>query len=195
MIQYLVLLGGAINVAGSLTYIRDTLRGRTRPNRVTYLMWAIAPLIATAAAMSKGVTWAVVPVFISGFCPLMVFISSFSNRQAYWKLGKLDYMCGAFSVLALILWAVTREPTIAIILAIASDGLAAVPTLMKAWSHPETETGIAYVLAFVSAATSFAAVKHWTFEECGFAIYLLILSTCLSVSVYGRQIRMRFARF
>ena len=187
MLQYLVLFGAAINAAGSLHYIRDTLRGRTKPNRVTYLMWGIAPLIATAAALSKGVTWAVVPVFMSGFCPLMVFLSSFVNRNGYWKLGTLDYLCGVFSALALILWALTAQPIIAIILAIISDGLAALPTLAKSWSYPETETGIAYVLAIVSASTSFAAVQHWTFAECGFPIYLVVLSSALSFSVYRRK--------
>src|SRR6476659_8048954 len=105
MLRSVVLIGVVINVTGSSRYTRDTLRGTTKPNRVTYLMWGIAPLIATAAAISKGVTWAVLPVFMSGFCPLMVLLSSFANRQAFWKLGKLDYVCGAFSALALILWA------------------------------------------------------------------------------------------
>src|SRR5215475_4676262 len=120
MLHYLVLVGAAINAAGSSRYIRDTLRGTTQPNRVTYLMWGIAPLIATAAALSKGVTWAVVPVFMSGFCPLMVFLSSFVNRSGYWKLGTLDYLCGVVSALALILWALTAQPIIAIILAMTS---------------------------------------------------------------------------
>jgi hypothetical protein len=193
MLQYVVLIGVAINLAGSATYIRNTLRGRTKPNRVTYLMWGIAPLIATAAAISKGVGWAVVPVFMSGFCPMMVLLSSFANQQAFWKLGKLDYVCGAFSALALVLWALTKQPTIAIILAIASDGLAALPTLLKAWDHPETETGISYVFSVFGAATTFAAVKDWSFAECGFVIYLIILNVCLSISVYSRQIRMRFS--
>lgn len=187
MLQYLVLVGAAINTTGALRYIRDTLRGSTRPNRVTYFMWAVAPLIATAAAVSRGVTWAAVPIFMSGFGPLMIFVSSFANRQAFWKLGVLDYFCGVFSALALILWAVTNDPIIAIVLAIVSDGLAALPTLIKAWSFPETETGISYVLAFVSASTSFAAVRQWNFIECGFAVYLVILSAMLSVSVYRRK--------
>jgi len=188
MLQYLVLLGAAINATGSARYIRDTLRGTTKPNRVTYLMWGIAPLIATAAAVSKGVTWAALPIFMSGFCPMLVFISSFANRDAYWKLGALDYLCGVFSALALIFWLITDQPAIAILLAIMSDGLAALPTLIKTWSYPETETGISYVLAFVSASTSFAAVRHWTFVECGFAIYLVILSAALSISVYRRKL-------
>ena len=79
----------------------------------------------------------------------------------------------------------TKEPDIAIFFAIATDGLAAVPTLRKTLSHPETETGIAYVLAGISAATSFAAVQYWTFAECGFAIYLVVLNLTLSLLIYG----------
>jgi len=181
-----VFAGAAISLTGWSAYIRETLRGTTKPNRVTYFMWSVAPMIATAAALTQGVTWAVLPVFMAGFCPLMVFTSSFVSREAYWTLGKFDYACGVFSALAMILWAITKQPNVAIVFAIISDGLAAVPTLLKAWSHPKTDTGLAYVLAFVSAATSFAAVHNWTFAECGFAIYLLVVNATLALSIYGR---------
>jgi len=84
-------------------------------------MRAISPLIATVAALSDGVHWAVLPVFMSGFGTLLVFIASFVNRKAYWKLEKFDYICGACSVLALVLRWITKEPTIAIIFSIISS--------------------------------------------------------------------------
>src|SRR3989338_1323015 len=105
MIQYLVFVGAAINLVGSSFYIRSTLRGTTRPNRVTWLFWSLAPLIASFAAFSDGVRLAAVPVFMSGFMPLLVFVSSFVNPKAYWKLGLFDYFCGFFALLALVLWA------------------------------------------------------------------------------------------
>jgi len=151
-------------------------------------MWSVAPLIATAAALAKGVRWAVLPVFMSGFCPLLVFLSSFVNRQGQWALKRRDYACGAFSVMALILWLLTRQPDIAIVFAIASDALAALPTLAKARSHPGTETGLAYLLAFGSAATSFAAVRNWTFAEWAFPLYLVALNaTIFLVVVRGKS--------
>jgi len=70
MLQYLVFLGAAVNIWGAFFYIRDTLRGETKPNRATWLMWSIAPLIATVAALSQGVGWAVLPVLMAGFGPL-----------------------------------------------------------------------------------------------------------------------------
>ncbi len=61
MIQYLVLLGAAVNLYGTVMYMRDILRGQTKPNLVSWVLWAAAPLIASAAAFSAGVQWAVLP--------------------------------------------------------------------------------------------------------------------------------------
>lgn len=188
MIQYLVLLGFFVNTFGSLSYVKDTLHGETKPNRVTWLLWAVAPIIATIAALTDGVSWAVLPVFAAGFGPLLVFFASFVNKNSYWKLGTFDYLCGICSVLALVLWWITKDPQIAIIFAIASDGLAALPTLVKSWSYPESESGIAYTTGLFNALTSFAAIKTMSFSEYAFPVYLVIANTALIFAVYRRKI-------
>lgn len=187
-LQYLVFVGAAAQLVGVLSYIKETLRGSTKPNKVTWLMWSVAPIIATFAAISGGVGWAVLPVFMAGFGPLLVFIASFINKNSYWKLEKFDYLCGFCSVLALVLWGITKEPVIAIIFAIASDGFAAIPTLVKAWKYPETESTGPYTTGLFSALTSFAAIKTWNFSSLAFPIYLVAVCTLLIVFVYHRKI-------
>jgi hypothetical protein len=188
MLQYLVLIGATANLFGAFSYIKETIGGGTKPNRMTWLLWSIAPLIATIAALADGVRWSVLPVFMSGFVPLLVFISSFVNKNSYWKLEKFDYLCGFFSVLALILWGITKEPAIAIIFAIASDGSAALPTLVKAWEYPDTETGTPYVTGVFNALTSFAAIKIWNFSSLAFPVYLVVTCTLLASAVYRKKI-------
>ena len=129
MLQYLVIIAALVALFACLSYIRSMFRGEAKPNRVSWLMWSIAPMIGTAAALSDGVRWAALPVFMAGFSPLLIFIFSFVTKKAYWKLEPFDYVCGSFSALALILWGVTKEPNIAIAFSIASDGFAAVPTI------------------------------------------------------------------
>ena len=186
--QYLVLLGAIVNLFGGFHYIKDTLAGKTKPNRVTWMLWAIAPMIGTFAALADGVRWATLPVFMAGFVPLLVFLSSFVNKKSYWKLGTFDYLCGLCSILALALWGITQLPAIAIIFAILSDGFAAVPTLVKSWNHPKTESGIAYLTGLFNALTSFAAIKLWTFAEYAFPVYLVIICSLLSLFVYRHKI-------
>ena len=149
-------------------------------------MWAIAPLIAFFAALSDGVTWAVVPVFMSGFGPLSVLIVSFFTKKAYWKLEKFDYVCGLFSFLALVLWYLTKNPAVAIVFAILSDGLAAIPTITKSWKHPETEHASPFFATIISVSLSFFAIKNWSFSELAFSIYLILI--CLTfVFVINRK--------
>src|SRR3989338_1850794 len=103
-LPYLVFVGATVQLIGTFFYVKETVRGNTRPNKVTWLMWSVASLIAAFAGFSAGAGWAVIPVFMAGFGPLMVFISSFVNKNSYWKLGTFDYLCGFFSLLALVLW-------------------------------------------------------------------------------------------
>lgn len=189
MLQYVVVIGAAVQLLGVLSYMKETLRGNTKPNKVTWLMWSIAPLIATFAALADGVSWAVLPVFMAGFAPLLVFISSFVNSNAYWKLEGFDYLCGLCSILALVLWAITKEPIVAIVFAIASDAFAAVPTLIKSWRYPETETVDAYTTGAFNALTSFAAIKIWTFSSFAFPAYLVLVNSALILAIYRRKFR------
>lgn len=151
-------------------------------------MWAIAPLIGVAAALADGVRWAILPVFMSGFGPLMIFIASFVNPNAYWKLERFDYICGFFSALALTLWAITSQPLIAIIFAIVSDGFATFPTLIKSWKYPETETAIAYATSMFSALTGFAAIQRGAPSEFIFGAYLVAANGLLVLVLYRHKI-------
>lgn len=188
MSQYVVILGAALQLAGTWSYVRDTLRGDTRPNRMTWLMWAIAPLIAAAASLASGVSWAVLPVFMSGFGPLVVLLASFANRKSYWKLERFDYVCGAFSLVALALWWVTRLPDVAIACAIASDGFAAAPTLIKAWRHPETENAGPFTMGILNSLSSFAAIRSWTFAACAFPAYLVAANATIALATCRREL-------
>jgi len=181
--SYLVFIGAAVQLGGIASYVSGTLRGTTRPNRVTWLMWSVAPLIATFAAVSDGVRLSALPVFMSGFGPLLVFLASFANPRSFWKLERFDYLCGLFSLLALILWAVTREPDVAIVFSILSDFSAAVPTLRKAWRAPESEDSAAYSTGLFNSLTAFPAIGTWAFTSVAFPVYLVVINTSLFVSV------------
>lgn len=187
MWQYLVVVAAFASLIAALVYIRSIFRFNTKPNKVTWFMWSIAPLIATAAAISKGVSWAVLPVFMSGFCPLLIFTASFFTKKAYWKLSTFDYFCGALSGLALALWYITKNPDLAIILAIVSDTFAAIPTLKKVWKHPETESHWPFTIGILSSLTVFAAAYTWSFSELVFPIYLIFINLLVSVSIFTKK--------
>jgi hypothetical protein len=188
MFEYLVIIAAVASLLAAFVYIRSMFIGGTKPNRVTWLMWAIAPLIGTAAALSNGVGWAVLPVFMAGFSPLLIFTASFFAKKAYWKPSTFDYVCGVLSAFALIMWWLTNDPNIAIVFAIASDALASIPTLRKAWTNPETESVWPFIIGTFGAASSLAVATLWIFSEYAFPSYLIIINILILLALYNKQL-------
>lgn len=188
MFEYLVIIAAVASLIAAFVYIRSMFVGGTKPNRVTWLMWAIAPLIGTAAALSNGVGWAILPVFMAGFSPFLIFVASFFAKKAYWKPSTFDYVCGVLSAFALIIWWLTKNPNIAIVFAIASDALASIPTLRKAWTNPETESVWPFIIGTFGAASSLAVATLWTFSEYAFPSYLILVNILILLALYNKQL-------
>lgn len=187
-LKYIVILGAIVQLIGIFDYIKDTIKGNVKPNKMTWLLWSIAPMIGTWAAISSGVTWAVLPVFMVGFGPFLVFVVSLFSKKAYWKIEKFDYICGLLSILALILWFITKEPLVAIIFSILSDLFASIITIKKAWLYPETETHSPYSSGLFNSLTSFFAISAWTPVQYLFPVYLVIINGLLLFSVLRKKI-------
>lgn len=178
--HWLVLISNVISLSGAAAYIRDMFRGKSKPNLVTWGLWGFAPLIATGAALAAHAdVWATARIFISGFGPLLIFITAFFVPQSYWKLSRFDYSCGVLSIVALGVWLLADSPVLAILIAAIADLLATFPTLIKAWKFPETETLYTYFVGIFTATLVIPAIPVWNIENAAFQVYLIIANTAL----------------
>lgn len=185
-----VILGFLIGLTGCLSYLISTVKGKTKPNRVTWFFWALAPLIAFAAEITEGVGIQALMTFGVGFGPLLIFSASFINKESVWKLGRFDFTCGAFSLIGLFLWYLTKDGNFAIFFAILADGAAAVPTLVKSYRFSETENYHVYLAAIISATITLLTIEVWNFAHFGFPVYILFLCIILVI-----LIRFRLGKF
>ncbi len=169
-----VFVGVIINIVGISSYFIDTLKGKIQPNKVSWFLWMLAPMIAFFAEVKQGVGIESLATFVVGFMPLLVIAASFTNRKAYWKIRVFDLLCGALSVTGLILWMITKAGDIAIAFSIIADGLASVPTIVKSYSHPESESDAAFSVQIINSGIALLVIRTWDFAHWGFPAYLLI---------------------
>lgn len=189
-VHWLVVLSAIISVSGASVYIVNTYRGKTQPNLVSWSMWALAPLIGTGAAISAHADpWTVVRIFLAGFLPLLVIIAVFARPQAKWKLTTFDLMCGICSFIALIIWLVIDMPRVAILFAVAGDAFAAIPTIIKSWKYPETETGTTFITSLVAVLLVLPSIPNWNIENSAFQIYLIFCNVILVLAVYRKKFK------
>jgi len=181
-----VIIGTLIGAAGSVAYLINTVKGKVKPNRVTFLLWSIAPVIAFFAQVNQGVGLEALMTFSTGFLPFTVFIASFVNKQAEWKLTRFDVICGILSIVGLVLWMITKVGNIAIFFSIVADALAAVPTIVKAYKYPDTEIAWPWIATVFGVILTLLALSKFTFANSGFILYILVVNTLIYVLVQFR---------
>lgn len=178
--SYFAVIGAIIVSIGGFRYLYDTLKGKVQPNRITWFLWTLFPAIIFAAQLQQGVTTGLWATFAAGFTPALIFLASFVNKKAYWKTEPVDYVCLGLGLVGIILWAVTSNPNIAIIFNIGADLAASVPTIIKSFKHPKSESWVAYAISSVGFLLSLLAIHHWNFEESTFVVYLFVNQSLLA---------------
>ncbi|ANY09930.1 hypothetical protein [Pseudonocardia sp. HH130630-07] len=175
-----VLLGAALGLAGSVRYAAATLRGTARPNLATWSLWAAAPLIGFLAQLDAGVGLPAVLTLGAGTGPLIVVVAGMTTRHARVRLGAFDVVCAVVAGIALVVWLALDAAPLAVLLAVAADAAAALPTVRKAWRDPGSENVLFYVLVGIGATITLLTLTTWNPSDWAFAVYMLTL--CLTLT-------------
>ena len=157
-----VYLAMALSVVGGYGYVRDTLRGETSPNRVTWSLWGLEGVLAFGVELQQHVGLAGLMTLMLGLVPIVVVLASFHNRRAVWRVGAFDVFCGCLSLAGLAFWAFVHEPTVALVSFVAADQTAALPTLRKSWLAPATESPRVFALGCANCVLTLFTLRSFT---------------------------------
>jgi hypothetical protein len=185
--EHFVWLGLLIGATGVGATVVATIKGRVKPNRLSWFIIGCAPLIAFAAELDEGVGIRSAMTFWVGFGPMLIFFASFANKDAYWKLTRFDFICGALAVVALVLWPLTGSGNVAIALTIAADGFAMLPIIVKSWRFPHTEVPWPFAGGLVNSAIALLVLDRWNFADFAFPVYIFVVCFITMVIIVLRK--------
>lgn len=185
--EYFALISTAIVSLGALQYLYLTIKGDVQPNRVTFLFWGLFPLIAFFAQYYEEVSAVIWITLSTALLPLAIVAVSYINPAAYWRLRPRDYYLGALAVSTIILWFVTEDAVLAIVLAVTADFLAGIPTLIKSYTHPFSEDWQPYALNALGFIIGVFSIQEWVAAEYVYLIYLAVITSIFTILIYTRQ--------
>ncbi len=177
-----------LNCVGYLFYIKSIYSGHAKPNLVSWIMWMLAPFIGVFFQLKAGAGLSVLPVFMAGFGPVIIISVALLKKNALWKITSFDLLCGGISLAALLLYVLTHNLSISIFFAILSDALAFVPTFIKSWKHPESESPAGYSFCILSNIIGLLIIKDWTFTIYSFGVYLVVFNIAEVSILYRTKI-------
>jgi len=186
--EYIIYFTVLVSLVAFFFYFRNIFRGQTKPNLVSWFIWMLAPFIGVFFQLKAGAGLASLPVFLAGAGSLLVIVFSLRNKNAYWELTKLDMICGVLSLTSLVFYIYTHNLSISILFAILSDGLAFIPTFIKSWKFPETETNSVYFADIFNNILGLLIIKNWSFTIYSFLVYLAVFNLIEIFILYRKKL-------
>lgn len=186
--EQIIYIGVLIDIVGSFFYLKSIIYGSTKPNLVSWVIWMLAPFVGTFFQIKAGAGLSALPVFMAGLGPFFVILLSLVKKNGYWKVATFDIVCGLISLVALLLFVFTHNLGISILFAIISDCLAAIPTVVKSWKFPDTETGSIYAVGIILNILGLLTIKSWIFSIYSFSIYIVLINLIILFCIYRRKI-------
>jgi hypothetical protein len=182
------LLAVGVAVADTVPYVRDTLRGTTRPHRGTWFVWGILAIVVTLSQYSDGASWSVLVAAGQAGLTVGVFLLSIGRGEG--GLGSVDAVMFAIAAVGVAGWAVAGEPVVATMCIIVADLVAATMMMPKTYRDPCSETLSTFVLASLSGALAVCAVGRVDAGLLLYPIYLCIVNGSIAVVIHtGRRFR------
>ena len=180
-----LILATGITLISSVPYLLDILKGKTKPNLVSWMTWSLLTGIATAAAISAGEYTAAIFTGAATFeTTLIVF---FGIRRGYVQYTTFDIICQVAAVVGIILWQVFNSPTVGVIAAVIIDFIGALPTLRHSWLRPGVETWLAFALAGLGGTFAILALDTYNWVNMPYALYILIINIITTSIIISRQ--------
>lgn len=189
MHETIAYIAGAIMLAGMVPYISDTIKGKTKPNIVSWFTWTLLTGVGTFAALSEG---AVTTAIFSGAATIATLsIAVLGVRSGVKRYTAFDIVCQALALLGIILWQTSQDATIAIAIVVVTDMIACLPTIRHAWGSPHAETWQAFAAGAVGAFLTLFTITQGTFVALAYPIWIAFANTLLPAIILYRRTKIK----
>ena len=166
-------IAGIIAFTAYIVYIISIFRGKTKPNRATWWIWAFMGLVVGLSYYASGAENTIWVPFVEFIGPLSIALLSIKYGEGGLN-NKTDLICLFGAVFSIILWIVFNNPVIALVSSLAVDSFAIIPTIKKSYLRPEGEDFWAWFGTGLADSLNMFAVEKFTFAIVVYPIYMLV---------------------
>lgn len=169
-------------------YIKDILKGKTKPHVFTWGLWSLIISILFLLQLSAGAgTGAFPTLFVSLLC-LTVFILSLIKEEDK-NIKPIDVVFLIMTLLTIPIWLLTKSPTISTILLIIVYSFAGEGTIRKSWVDPYSETLSLWSINAFRGLLSILALSKLNFITLAFPVAVFLGALGISsILIFRRNI-------
>ena len=164
-------LAGILQLVATAPYLRDILRGTTKPQRATWAIWATLSFVVLASQWASGATWSLALTIGQAVSCAAVF--ALSLRRGVGGVTRLELALLGVAALGVVGWLVAGDPVVATCSVVVADLIAVGLMLPKTYRQPGSETLATYAIGVVSTLFALVAVNSTAPSLLIYPLYIL----------------------
>ena len=182
------LLGGLLIIVADIPYAINGYRRKTRPHRITWFTIFIFNAINLANQGASGAKNSLLFFIGATFITFIVFLVSVFNGVGGYSKRDLAVLAGIGA--GLVLWWVLDTPVASIITNILVLSIAFIPTFVKAYHDPKSETKITWFIGAISSTLTAISVGKLDYILLALPLYATIQQASLFILLEIREKRL-----
>ena len=171
-----------INLLGYVPYVQDIVKGRVKPQRITWGIWAALGSVVFANQVTNGGGWSVVFFGSTAFLTTLVFVLSL--RRGTCGGSKTDRAMLLEAVALFVYWFLSRDSRTTTLIAVLIDAVGALPTIIKTFRKPKTETYPQWVMAGLGGLFALFAVAKADYILFVYPLYIIFVNATIIAAKY-----------
>lgn len=185
MSEVLGIIAVILTFIGYAPYVRDTLKGKTRPHVYSWFLYTLIAFLVFVIQLQNGAGPGMYITFVAGCLSLLLFFLGL--RMGEKDITLSDTLILLLAFVAIGSWLIADQPVIAVLLACLVDLLAFLPTIRKTWHKPYTETLSLYATNFVRYIIAIAALSTFTFVNLAYPVFWLLANGIFALGLILRR--------
>ena len=185
LVAALGVLAGLIGVADTIPYVRDTLRGSTRPHRGTWLIWSVLAIVVCLSQYADGASWSLIMGAVQAVVTSLIFLLSI--RRGEGGLSRTERVMIAIASAGVAGWVVADEPLVATVCVVVADLVGAAMMVPKTYRDPDSETLITFAFASLGGALAAGAVGTLDASLLLYPVYYCLVNGAIALLIVHRR--------
>jgi hypothetical protein len=179
------LLAGILQLVATAPYLRDVLRGTTKPQRATWAIWATLSFVVLASQWASGATWSL--TLTIGQALSCGAVLALSLRHGVGGVTRLELALLGLAALGVAGWLLVDDPVVATCSVVVADIVAVALMLPKTYRHPGSETLATYAIGVVSTLFALAAAGSTAASLLIYPVYILFADGAVAAVILLRR--------
>jgi hypothetical protein len=179
------ILAGVVGVADTIPYVRDIVRGTTRPHRGTWLIWGTLAVVVLLSQRADGASWSLIMAGAQAVLTGLVFLLAIRHGEG--GVSAVELFMIAIAAGGVLGWLLAAEPLVATGCVVAADLLGAGMMLPKTYRDPDSETLITFAFASLAGALAAGAVGAVDASLLLYPVYYCLINAAIALVIAARR--------